>query len=309
MAPRRRHTYALAAALLGLVGGCAPRPETPSFRPELVLDIERPEVTVAVGDVLLRLRVDLDRRNTIELNPAAARRLPLEFQGGSGVQVGRETVAERTAAALVVLDGITAPQTFSVFDRECCVGVDGAIGPDLLPYDRVRFVRGTMAARGTERRFPLVQDDERGLAVRQLTAAGEILVQFSLRYPGVLATAAAGAILARAHDGRLVGETFQVTPALGVSRPVRTLRFARPARLAGFVLTDVPVRLADFRGGFALPQEQARPGDILVAPRRARAQEAWPSLLIGREQLDRCDEIIFHRLPIEIVLRCDFAAP
>lgn len=283
---------------------CAPAPERPRILPELVLDIADPVIEAEVAGTILRLRVDLDRRNTVELGPGAAARLALPFERGTGALVGRVAVAERVAAAPVTIAGVAVPLTLSAFDRECCAGADGAIGPDLLPYERVRFVRSGATPGGEERRYPLVGSAEGGLAVAQTTAAGEIMVRFSLTYPGTLATAAGGAVLAKAQGGRFSGNGYEVTPAFGVSRPARTIALSRPVLLAGFTIREVAVRIGDFRGDHALPVEPVEPGEIVVTRRGPRPQSAWPSILIGRDRLDRCGEIMFRRSPMEITLRC-----
>jgi hypothetical protein len=310
MAPRARwepgFRLPFAAAILIALAGCTPPPQTPQILPELVLDLTDPVIEARIGETVLRLRVDLDRRNTIELNPGAADRLGLPFEPGGGALVGRIKLAERNAVAPVTIEGIAVPLNLSAFDRDCCAGTDGAIGPDLLPFDRVRFVRSGGVAGATERRFPLTRSDEAGLAVATPTPAGEVFVGFSLAYPGTLGTAAAGAILAQAYGGRLVGQRFDVAPAFGVSRPAQRIAFARAVDLAGFPVAELPVRVADFRGSHALPEEPATAGEILVERRGPRGQTAWPSILIGRDRIDACAEILFERAPLAITLRCAF---
>lgn len=299
----------LVAAILSAVTGCTPPPpEMPRILPGLVLDLDDPVIDARIGETVLRLRVDFDRRNTVELNPAAADRLGLPFEAGGGALVGRVRLAERNAVAPVTIAGVAVPLTLSAFDRDCCAGTDGAIGPDLLPYDRVRFVRPGGVAGATERRFPLTRSDEGGMAVAMPTPAGEVFVGFSLGYSGTLATAAAGAILAQAYGGRLTGQRFDVAPAFGVSRPAQRIAFGRTVELAGFAVTELPVRIADFRGSHALPEEPAEAGEILVARRGPRGQTAWPSILIGRDRIHRCAEILFERAPLAITLRCAFAS-
>jgi hypothetical protein len=293
------------------LAGCTPRPEPPHILPELVLDMADPMVEARIGGVALRLRVDLDRRNSLELNPGAAARLPLMFEEGMGLLVGRVELKERNAAAPVTFDGATVPLTLSTYDRDCCTGSDGAIGPDLLPYDRVRFVRGgaaDVAGGGTRIRLPLVRRAETGLSAVMQTAAGGVFVGFSLGQPRTLATAAAGAILAEANGGRFVGQEFDVAPAFGVIRPARMIAFDRPPLAAGFRIAELAVRIGDFRGDHELPREAAQHGDIVVQ-RHSRAQAAWPAILIGRDRIDRCSEILFRRDPAELTLHCTFDAP
>jgi hypothetical protein len=298
------------AALLSLaLPGCAPHPAPPRILPELTLDIAEPIVEARIGAAVLRLRVDLDRRNSVELNPAAAARLALPFEDGMGLLVGRVELRERTVAAPVTIGGVTVPLTLSTYDRDCCTGSDGAIGPDLLPYGSVRFIRaGGVPGATTELHLPLVSRAETGLSAPTQTAAGELFVGFSLGQAETLATAAAGAILTAAQGGRFAGSNFDVAPAFGVRRPARLIRFDRPAILAGFRIAEVPVRVGDFGGGRKLPEDPALAGEIVVQRRRA-AQPAWPAILIGRDRIDRCAEIRFQRAPMALTLRCTFDVP
>ena len=76
--------------------------------------------------------------------------------------------------------------------------------------------------------------------------------------------------------------------------------------LAGFRFDSLRVRTAvHLGGGYQLPRDRAEPGDIVVR-KRVRPQEAVPIVLIGRDRLDRCSEIMFDTVSRSLSLRCPF---
>lgn len=287
-------------------------PATPQPPPAevLTLDIAAPMIDVTIAGVALRLRVDLDQKDAIELNPAVAARLPIAGSRAYEASVGRITVPGRIGTAEVAIGGMSRTLPVASHDLPCCVDSDGVVGPALLPYAAVRFVRaGAAPGRIVRRSFPLGRTDAGGAFIRLDTDEGRLMIQFSLRHRGTLATASSAAILARLYRGRFEGAPFPSIRAFGVARPARAMRFDRPARLAGFAIDRIDVRIADFRGGFALPSDAAQPGEIAVRGRTPPPQHAWPAIIIGREYLDHCSEIMVRRTPPAIELACDFAAP
>lgn len=300
---RRRGWAVLALALAASPAEIAARSKAPAPPTgELLLDMDDPVVTVKVGEAELRLRVGLGEKKLIELNPSAAARMPIKFEPGFVAQVGRETLPGIAAAAEARIDGRKFLILLSSHGRDCCAGVDGAIGVTALPYATVRFVRRG-AERGREAlRLAMVDSDARGLETQD---AAPVRLQFSLDQRETVATAAAGAILAKAHGGRRETGEEKVTAAFGIERPAQVIRFGKPFELAGFAFDRLTVRVADFAGRNELPRDAAEAGDIVVNRRVAR-QEAWPVVQIGRDRLDRCFEILFETQTAFLTLRCDF---
>lgn len=297
----RRYSHVGSAIGCGmLLAACTHQP-----RPlgELVLDAADPVIQVRVAGVPLRLRVDLDRYDGVELDPGAAARLPLAFEPGSDLEVGRIHLPGSVATATLVLGDVTLPVQLVRHARDCCAGADGAIGPALLPYAAVRWRRADAPRPGGSVNLPLDED-----AVHGLSAAGAagVRLRFALGLESSSATAAAGAVLWQAQGGRWDGPPSTIATAFGLVRPARSIAFARPATLAGFRFDALPVRIADFGGGAALPQDPRRPDEILVS-RAVRSQEAWPAVTIGQDRLRACAEIVYTARPRTLTLRCAFS--
>ena len=68
--PAYSRALLISSALL-LIGAHKPPPSG-----DLALDLADPVIMVEIQKVPMRLRVDLDRQDSIELNPTAAARLP-----------------------------------------------------------------------------------------------------------------------------------------------------------------------------------------------------------------------------------------
>lgn len=293
------------AAVL-MAGACSPaaarKPPVPTGT--LTLDMDDPTVTVDVAGTPLRLRVGLEHKDVIELNPAAAARLPLPFEPGFDAQVGRERLSGIAAGAEAAIDGRRFLALVASHGRDCCAGVDGAIGVGLLPYASVLF-RRAQPTQSETRTLAMAISTERGLESAALAASPYVTAQFSLERADSVATAAAGVILARAHGGTRDAGYGRSIAAFGISRPVQTVRFARPVTIAGFSYDALITRTADFAGRNEFPRPAGEAGDIVVNRKRA-PQDAWPVVLIGRDRLDRCDQIRFDRVPLQLSLRCQW---
>jgi len=287
--------------------GAAPPPAG-----ELSLDLADPVISVKIGRVPLRLRVALEQKRLIELNPDAAERLRAnpphrDFSFGPGFEalVGRETLQGIEAAAPITLNGRKMVVLVASHGRDCCAGVDGEIGIGLLPYAMIRFVRAGAADPGHEADFLIDDDGERGPETMLRVGGASLFVQFSLGRSDSVATAAGGAILARAYGGRLTQASGPAIAAFGIARPTAMLSFPRGITLAGFRFDQLAVRTADFAGHFDFPAQPAQAGDIIVK-KKVDQQAAWPMVLIGRDRLDRCTEARFDSIARKLTLRCAF---
>lgn len=297
------YSLPLVLALAGCATIPAPVPVPP--RGDLALDPANPVIAATIAGVALRLRVDLSAHDTIELNPAAAARLPLKYVGGADTLVGRIRLLGRTAVAKVRIGSVERPLPVIEHGRDCCAGADGMIGPQSLPYDHVLW--RNPAAPAPNRTIVLLLDDDpsTGLSAAVPREAARIRVRFAFWQPESGATAAAGAILAAAWGGRWAGPEQQVTAAFGIRRPARPVMFDRPATLAGFRFDRLTVRTADFGGHEQLPADPVSPDEIVVT-RKVQHQEAWPAVTLGADRLSRCAEIAFSAEPRSLTLRCAF---
>ncbi len=276
---------------------------------ELVLDMSDPVLEVRIGRVPLRLRVALEQKRLIELNPDAAERLRdnppdrrFRFEDGFEAQIGREVLHGIQAAAPVTLNDRKMLVSLSSHGRDCCQGVDGEIGIGLLPWATIRFVREGAPPPTRSARFMIDDNEAHGPQTNIAVGRSSLFVQFSLSRPDSVATGAAGAILAREYGGKLA-EPGTTVAAFGIERPTAMMTLRRPASVAGFGFDRLPVRAADFAGREKFPTDPDEPADIVVR-RKVSQQEAWPVVLIGRDRLDRCSEARFDAIARELTLYC-----
>lgn len=274
-------------------------------RGDLVLDAAEPVIAATIAGVAMRLRVDLSAHDTIELNPAAAARLPLHYVGGPDILVGRIRLLGRTAIARVRIGSVERPLTVIEHGRDCCVGVDGMIGPQTLPYDHVLWRNSAAPIPNRMIVLPLDDDPSTGLSAPVPREAARIRVRFAFWQPESGATAAAGAILATAWGGRWAGPEQSVSAAFAIKRPARPVIFDRPATLAGFRFDRLMIRTADFGGYEQLPTDPVSANEIVVT-RKMQRQEGWPAVTLGADRLGRCAEIAFSAAPRSLTLHCAF---
>jgi hypothetical protein len=274
---------------------------------ELVLDAANPMILVQIAGVPLRLRVDLDQQDGIELNPAAAAALSaLKWEAGLDTDVGRVRLHSRIAPAILRIDGRDLPSQVAEHGRDCCVGSDGAIGPNLLPFANIRWRRTDAPPSTATRTLVLTASPMFGLSATG--DIGKLRLRFALTQPQTVGTAAAGAVLAQGYGGHWNGAPGHVTLAFGVSRPARTIAFARTVELAGFRFDHLLLRISDYAGEARLPVDPVDPGDIVVT-RHLDRQRPWPAITLGTDRLGRCAEIVYSAVPRTLTLRCAFDRP
>ncbi|MEH3107936.1 MAG: hypothetical protein PGN09_11850 [Sphingomonas fennica] len=296
--------------LLPLLAATAPAPApAPAREPELAdlltLDRDQPVVPVEIAGRRLRLAVDLSGKGTVDLNPAAAAGLGnLRFGGAPDAVLGAETLKGRQARAVARIGGMAVPLVVTDYDRPVADGVDGTIAAALLPYRTVRLARpGAAPVAATRLTFPLVDDDANGSHVRMATPSGPLFILFGLDRAETVATRSAGTRLAALGGGRIEGPVTPMPGAFGLPRDTRRLTFARPVALAGRVVRSVAVRIDDYRGRQGFPAAPGPPG-ALVVQARPKPGETWPAILLGRDRLGDCPEIVLTRAPATITLAC-----
>jgi len=282
----------------------AHKPPPPSG--DLMLDMADPVIAVEIQKIPMRLRVDLDRQDSVELNPAAAARLAVPWYKGEPLDVGRARLPNQVAGVLLKVDNRTLPTEVSQHGRDCCAGVDGVIGPDLLPFATVHWRNSSAPASTTDIVLPLDASETTGLSAA--SDAGRVRLRFALDARETIATAAAGAALAHLWGGHWNGRERRVTLVFGIARPARLMAFARPGKIAGFPLDQLLVRLSDFGGDAKLPADPAQAGEFVIAHHLER-QSAWPAVTIGADRLSRCGEIVYTAVQHSLTLRCAFEGP
>ncbi|WCT73413.1 hypothetical protein PQ455_17680 [Sphingomonas naphthae] len=298
----------LATLCLLLIGAATTAPAAPRDRigDELVLDIDKPYVTAKIGQATLLLRVDFASKDVVELNTPAAIRTGLPFENGFEAVIGPISLPGIMARGVIETGGYSAKVQVSNHKRDCCIGADGMIAPDMLPYRTVRLVRAAGPAPGevvSEQR--LDNADGTGLNLLLSTPKGPMRLQLALWQSRSIATAAAGARLAQMGEGRLTGAVFNTPGPFGIDRPSRLLKLGQPVKLGGFRFDQLAMRLGDFRGNLNQPAvSESDSDDILVEGRRKADQFAWPVIYVGRDRLAKCSEISFRRKPDRVTLSC-----
>ena len=114
-----------------------------------------------------------------------------------------------------------------------------------------------------------------------------------------MASVAAAALLVEAAGGQISGPVHRTEIALGVARPVRTLRLDRPLGIAGARVASLDVRLFDWAGSADLPPDADAGGEAEAV--------GWPILKLGRDALAGCASITWQPQGKQISLACPAA--
>jgi hypothetical protein len=191
-------------------------------------------------------------------------------------------------------------------------GTAGSIGPAGIPIDAVRI---RLPGPGTKPyNFAMAGDLNSHSATRYATRAYRFGLSFAVestaRYP--IASAAAGAAIAKAHGGTVSTETWDEEVMLGIRRPVRRVDLARPLVIGPFSFSTIAVRVRDARdatgSGAALPPPPPGPDDdpseIAVTAKLYRGPPPIQMLTIPASALATCSSLEYDKKLREIRLGC-----
>jgi hypothetical protein len=224
---------------------------------------------------------------------------------GTRAQIGPVAIGGKSAVIRFDLGQGEFKRRVTWFAAPAVDGADGLIGPGGLPAPVVRFDIGP--AQPGERTVTLALADfgYSGMGT-QVTVGGERLnIWFDLDRPRSVATAAAGAAIARGHAGTLDGVAGTMVINLGVERPVRHMTLATPFAVGALALTDLTVRTSDFGSAASIPDADAPqpdPDEIVVTGKKKKNQRRV--LEIGRDYLDRCSSLVFDKPAKRLTLSC-----
>ncbi|HEX8642289.1 MAG TPA: hypothetical protein VF702_00075 [Allosphingosinicella sp.] len=293
----------LLAAAPSAVRAAAPPP------PPLVVDASSGFVVSAtINRRPVRLRVDPGIG--FVLNPAAAERVG----AGGGLlqsifkpvaQIGPVYIEGNWRNGRVDFGGVRAGRRFYYFPRDAVEGADGAIGMADLPHPSVTMRLRATAPGEVTHSFDVRTNPGLGLVYRHAIGETMLLTHFSLMRARTQASAAAGAVLAELHRGTWSGEAREEPIILGVSRPLRPMRFASPLSLQGLLLSGLFVRTADYRGNYALPTDPSSDPSEIVVTGNLRRSRAVFRLTVGADTLARCSSITYIRAQRRLTLSCD----
>lgn len=199
-------------------------------------------------------------------------------------------------------------RAFWFFDAPAVPG-DGTVGPWALPQSRVTLQFGTTDSSSQRHDFPLFG----GINSSSVTGYKEenfgMAIGFDLDDPSPypIASAAAGAAIARAYGGILSGATWDVEILLGVKRPVRLMTLQRPLVIGPLSISQIAVRVRDRLDeagrGDTIPDESEDPSEIVVSAKKKGPRPAF-TLSIPRATLAGCSRLTFDKAATRIELWC-----
>lgn len=280
------------------------------------------------------LEVDPDKLIAVEINGAkldivlqtgATDRLTLHPQTVERLAIKPATFFGKVSAKIggvKVLTGRNRPMTFTIegvrhkarviwFEGATGGTGDGSIGPWAIPRDQVAIRLGGTAT--TPHIFPLYGSISSAGYTAASHDGGAMGVLFAVEHKGPypIATAAAGAAIARAYDGVATGEVWDEPIALGIERPVRLVRLGRPLVIGPFSFDAIAVRVRDRRDGLGAgdrlpepPSPDDDPSEIIVTAPDNKGPQPIFSFKIGRTALAQCSRLEYIKSAKEIRLSC-----
>jgi len=207
--------------------------------------------------------------------------------------------------------GVAAKARAFWFEGAPASPADGAIGPMGVPQPRVTFVLAAAGAGETVSRAPLLGNQNSSSMSGYREASFGMLLTFDMdsaeRFP--VATAAAGAAIAKAYGGTLSGASWDVDILMGVHRPVRLMTLARPLVIGPMRFDRIAVRVRDRIDdggrGEAIPEAGAvdDPDEIVVQGRRKGAAPGF-GMTIPRAGLAGCSRLTFDKAAKVVEMLC-----
>jgi len=253
----------------------------------------------------VRLRVD-PASGGILLNLRTARALGISDSGVPlHALVGPVRIEGRARRGRLAIGGWRGRRPVRWFDRDIIAGADGIIGLNELPYlmTTLHLRPGHPGQRALT--FAVEPSEYYGLVYHQRVAGETLGFVFGLRRHETLATAAAGAHLARHFSGAWLGDAFVAPATFSVLRPLRRMEFANPIAIGDLRLGAMLVRTADFRGAFVLPEDApSDPSEIVVTGRQARSR-ARLTVAIGSDQLSHCSSLQYDNVQSRVTIYCN----
>lgn len=278
-------------------------------------------VAVRVNGVEAQLRIDPAAPAMPLLDRSLAERAKLKLTGSWGISigyaVGSTSVMTRTQSVPFDFGDGAHKRRVGWATRSFGSVADGSIGPEALPERVIRFRLGPSRPGERTASFPMERDGALlgmfgnfSATFAQLDVGGEPLrVRFDPYHPRSLATAGAGARLARLYDGVVSGPSVPTEIFFGIQRPVRTLSLRRPFSLGPLVLTEVGLRTADYGRSTRIPEanappEPADPDEVVVTARDKKRDARRDTISLGADYLQRCSSLVFDRPASRILLTC-----
>lgn len=296
------------ALLLPLLAAATPVPA--------LLEIKAGEpIPVVINGQTLQISVDTGNVDRLVLNADPAARLGLEpamLKGKVTLKIGRTAVLRgRNRPVEHRIAGVMRDARVVWFEGLNASRTDGSIGPWSIPHDRIALgLPGKESKRFT---FPLAGsvDSLSFTPVKTPDYAFGVIfaVEGHNRYP--IASAAAGAQIAKALGGVATPETWEEEVVLGIRRPVRRVDLASPLVIGPWRFSTISVRVRDARdsmgAGGAIPQAATAdddPAEATVTASVYKGPRPIYTLSIGAAALASCSRIEYAKPSREILLDC-----
>ena len=257
-----------------------------------------PIVTAQVNGRPARLQIDPMLPDVAVFNPASATRLGVRPTPVLRIRVDLDdaSIPGRVASARIVFaNGKTARALAGLFSAPYSTveGVDGAIGPGVLPYDHVRIVLRDGPTGAGARAFALADADIWSVPVP--LAGARATLRFNVTRSETVLSRSAGTLLNNAALITPAGDLVPLTYPLGLST------------------TAQPVRATSLIGGFAFGPTLARTGaplgspdgvDVVTVTAHRRKPPAYV-VTLGRAALTACSDIEVDRPTRRLTVHCD----
>lgn len=260
-------------------------------------------VPARIGGQPARVRINPWAPAAPTLNPDFAKAIGLHGGLiGFSVKVGPVKVKGETAVTRLEFGSAGFKKRVVWFEKPYAKGADAAVGPGGLPVDIVRFqLRAPQPGERTVA-LPLIQKMFQPTYAEIPVGGRKMQVLFDPQHDRSLATAGAGQAIATELGGQLMGEASPSEVAFGINRPVRTLRLKSPLIVGPLSFDSVAVRISDYGTTAGIKDADADPDEIVVTAKGGGSRR--DTLIVGRDQLQRCSSIVFDKPAKLIRLTC-----
>lgn len=271
------------------------------------------EATIEGQPVELRVRSGGPDR--MILNAASAARLRLKpalFWGRANLNVGgRREFSGKNGPVDFTVAGVKHKARAIWYPDAPPLPGDGTIGPWGLPQQRVTLVFGAADAAATRTDFPLLGSILCCSVTGYREASFGLYVDFDLddTNPYPVASAAAGAAIAKAYGGALSGPSWDVEIFFGIKRPVRLMTLERPFKFGPLSFTKIAVRVRDRidaagRGEEIKDADQIEDPSEVVVTAAAKGRPPIFTVHIPRASMTACSKLSFDKGAKRIELWC-----
>lgn len=264
-------------------------------------------VPIEMNGRSLRVAVIGTGNGYLTLNPDTASALALKPSASKITgYIGPVRISGQSAKASFSIAGSTK-RTAQVrwFERALSLSSDGAVGPAVLPQDRVVFRFRPSVPGDVVSTIPLTTSkDSFGTLGSYTTIDGrQIDVNFDFLRETSLVTASTGALVASDNRGSFSGPSSETDIRMGVKRPVRPMKLSNPLAIGPLRITTLEVRVSDggSTNGIADPAAEDS-AEIVVTGTKGRKPVSY--ILVGRAAMQNCASVTFDKRAKMIIFEC-----